>query len=117
MTTCILPTKTALAAYKFSPIQLNLDAEVETFLTVTNDYDFLLELMSALRAGESTSFTYISTELHCQYLMYYLTQAQFGYEYTVTPTYDTGLTLSNQAPTPISSGANAGKFSIIVAWA
>jgi len=117
MPTCILPTKTAIANYAVTPVQLKLDAVVETFLTVTNNYKFLLQLMSTLRAGDYTYMVYVDDLATCQLLMLYLTQPQYGYSYTVTPNYNTSVATNLQAPTPISDGINAGKYSITVAWA
>ena len=110
MTTCILPTKAVLAGYKFSPIELNQDAVVETFLTVTNNYDFLLKLMNALRTGLDTSFTYTSDQETCQYLMAYLTD----YGYTVTPAFNTETPILEQAPSRVGSTNN---YYITVSWA
>ena len=110
MTTCILPTKAVLAGYKFSPIELNQDAVVETFLTVTNNYDFLLKLMNALRKGLTTSFTYTKDLETCQYLMAYLTD----YGYAVTPEFDESKPILEQVPSRVGSTNN---YYITVAWA
>ena len=124
MTTCILPTKTAIATYEFTPIQLNRDAEVERFLTQTNNYDFLLKLMKTLRDGKATSFEYISDLSTCQFLMYYLTQPEFGYAYDVSPTFDPTkpfegeakeTLISVQSPTPVLNSNSL--YKITVTWA
>ena len=110
MTTCILPTRAVLAGYRFSPIDLNKDAIVERFLTVTNNYDFLLKLMDTLRNGITASFNYTSDLETCQYLMSYLTD----YGYTVTPPFDTEKTILEQAPSRVGSTNN---YYIVVSWA
>jgi hypothetical protein len=110
MTTCILPTRTVLAGYRFSPIDLNKDAVVERFLSVTNNYDFLLKLMTALRTGLDTSFTYTKDIETCQYLMAYLTD----YGYTVTPPFNPEVAILEQVPSRVGSTNN---YYIVVSWA
>ena len=110
MTTCILPTRAVLAGYRFSPIDLNKDAVVEHFLTVTNNYDFLLKLMDTLRNGITASFNYTSDLETCQYLMSYLTE----YGYTVTPEFDIEKDILSQEPIQIGSSS---QYYIIVSWA
>ena len=138
MTTPILPTKTRLRDYAFSPAELNADAEVETWLTTVNDYDFVLKLIQAFRDGSThsydidsktvitpaTSFIYISDAATIATLIPYLTEAAYGYNYTVNM-----FLAVNDAPTPstyitaagsgygITSGPNSGKKCILVSWA
>ena len=138
MTTPILPTKAKLRDYSFSPAELNADAAVETWLTTVNDYDFVLKLIQAFRDGSThsydidsktvitpaTSFIYISDATTISTLITYLTDAAYGYNYTVNM-----FSAVNNYPTPstyitatgsgygILSGPNAGKKCILVSWA
>jgi hypothetical protein len=113
-----------------------LDSEAEAFLSVTNNYRFLLALMAAFRSGRPqttqfngttqvstvTSFIYRDTTNHIGLLVNYLTNTAYGYNYTVSawsgaPT---------PAWTPITSGSGTGiDFNgsatgdsfVLVAWA
>jgi hypothetical protein len=144
MTTAILPTKTQLVAQTFAPSQLVLDVEVENFL-ITNKFNFVLALMAALRGGVAQSYTYYitvtsptahavstvfnSTPTSFVYkdkvaivaaLVNYLTNAAYGYGYTVSA-------WSNGSWAPITSGNGTlevdadntatGNSFILVAWA
>jgi hypothetical protein len=133
MTTPILPTRTQLAQLAFSPSQLILDKEVETFLTVTNNYRFLLALMAAFRSGISQTTTYNSATqtgtntsviyrdvtAHIELLVRYLTDPQYGYTYTVSAHNGTAWTaITSGSGTPILVNGNAsGDSFILVAWA
>jgi hypothetical protein len=139
MTTPILPTKSQLAAYTYSPAQLIADAVVEQFLSVTNNYDFILKLIQAFRGGLAqsyningvtvissvTSFIYIGASTDVNYLNTVLGPA-YGYTVT-TAVYTPGVTSPAVIPatvtmdgtgTPfaITLGPNAGKSCILVAW-
>ena len=142
MTTPILPTKSQLVAYTYSPAQLIADQQVETFLSVTNNYQFVLQLIQAFRGGVSqtydinmvtytstpTSFVYFGTPSDVQTLIIYLTGTLYGYSYTVsTPTYyaQQGSTPAYLTWDPVTSGvglaltmgANNHKNCILIAWA
>lgn len=143
MTTPILPKKSALAAYTFSPAELNADEEVETWLTNPvglggNNYDFVLKLIRAFRDGSShtydidgvdtivpaTGFMYISDATTITTLISYLTGTLYGYLYTVDELTKSRIgdvvTYSYQTATTgylIESGPNAGKRCIRVSWA
>jgi hypothetical protein len=96
MTTPILPTKTQLAAQIYSPADLIRDADVETFLSVTNNYDFILKLMQAYRSGQAisynidnktyitntTEFVYFATNAHVSVILEYITAPHYKYLYT-----------------------------------
>ena len=143
MTTPILPTKAQLAAYTYSPAQLITDAQVEEFLSETNNYQFVLQLIQAFRGGvaqsyninnvtvstSTTSFIYIGTASDVNYLKTILSEPAYGYSYTVTtavyvapvstPTPIPASVTMNGTGTPfvITIGENAGKSCIQVSWA
>ena len=134
MTTPILPTKTVLSTTAFTPAQMNYDKEVEDFLSVTNKYDFLLQLMAAYRASApssvtinsnrvilpATSIAYLSDSATISSLVVYLTEAKYGYGYTVTMPADASATSfipATGSGFTITSGPNAGKHCILVSWA
>jgi hypothetical protein len=106
MTTFILPTKTQIQGYTASPAQLLRDATVETFLSVTNQYDFLLQLNQQWRAG-ATSFTYYNqSPSQMTLLNTYLTDTSYGYNYTCGSI--------TQETTP---GAHYNWYKMTVSWA
>jgi len=142
MTTPILPTKAQLVAYTFSPAQLIADAQVENFLSVTNNYQFVLQLIQAFRSGTSqtsdingviytssaTSFVYFGVPSDVQNLIIYLTGSLYGYLYTVstptyyakvgsTPAYLTWTSVTSGVGLALTIGANSGKNCILIAWA
>jgi hypothetical protein len=139
MTTPILPTKAQLAAYTYSPATLAADAEVENFLTVTNNYSFILQLIQGFRGGigqtyeinrvsftcAATEIVYIGTDSDVTSLIKYLTGTLYGYIYTVTiPQFSAGDNpiITAWVPTTttgyyIPNGANHNKTCIKVAWA
>ena len=136
MPTPILPTKAQLAGYTYSPATLNADEEVETYLTVTNNYDFVLKIIQAFRDGTThnynidglivtapaTSFIYISDATTIANLIVYLTQDLYGYKYTVSmfSIVAAGLASTYIPATgtgySITLGPNTGKKCILVSW-
>ena len=139
MTTPFLPTKAQLLAATFSPSQVVLDGIVENFLIQTNAYSFIGQLSTAFRSGQSqtypaatlglgsslttsaTSFIYISDATTIGLLINYLTNAIYGYNYTVS-TWTAGspgswTSVTSGSGTAISGGVNDRKQFILVAWA
>ena len=142
MPTPILPTKTQLATLAFTPQQLVADAEVEQYLTVTNNYDFVLQLMAQYRSGlpaswtgtgvtvtpalrpTHTEFVYFCSVVDLNQLINYLTHVDYGYGYvarvakgTVWETRTAGIDISVSDDYIISTGAQLGKYALLVSWA
>ena len=143
MPTPILPTKSQLKELVFNPRKLVADAEVEDFLTVTNMYDFVLDLITAYRSGakaswadtdidlevELTSPTYTEFVYFCNLatansLINFLTHVDYGYGYTVKiakgtawEARTTSVTLSPPSdPYILVTGAHSGEYALLVSW-
>ena len=138
MPTPILPTKVQLAGLQFTPKQLVADAEVEQYLTVTNNYDFILKMIAAYRSGlvaswagtnvtgtpTYTEFVYFCDLATLNALIVFLTNVDYGYGYTVKVAKGTAWETATSpiATTPtdlyaIASGAQIGKYALLVSWA
>ena len=140
MPTPILPTKTQLKELVFTPKQLIADDEVEQFLTVTNEYDFILGLITAYRSGAKaswadtgvttgaetyTEFVYFGTLTTVNTLINFLTHADYGYGYTVKIARDTAWEARTTAisvttesdPYKLLTGPNINKYALLVSWA
>jgi hypothetical protein len=143
MATPILPTRTKLRDYSFSPAQLVADAEVEAWLTAPtgNNYDFILELIQAFRSGARaswantgvtpttdaafTEFVYFCDLPTLNTLIDYLTNVTYGYLYTVKVAktsvgWETRTTAISTTPSNsyvLVTGTQSGKYALLVSWA
>jgi hypothetical protein len=141
MATPILPTRTKLRDYSFSPAQINADAQVESWLTTVNDYDFVLKLIQAFRSGNRaswantgvtpttdaafTEFVYFCDLTTLNTLIDYLTNVTYGYLYTVKVAktsfgWETRTTPISITPTDtyiLTTGTQSGKYAMLVSWA
>jgi hypothetical protein len=143
MPTPILPTRAQLRDLVFTPRQLVADAAAEQFLTVTNNYDFVLELITAYRSGAlatwadtaidleveltsptHTEFVYFSDLATANSLINFLTHVDYGYAYTVKiakgtawEARTTAVTLSPPTdPYILVGGAHDGEYALLVSW-
>ena len=140
MPTPILPTKTQLAGLQFTPKQLVADKTVEEYLTITNNYDFILKLIAQYRSGARASWagtgvtpdasTYTEFVYFCDLdtlnlLIEYLTNVDYGYGYVVKVAktsvgWETRTTAISVTPSDsyiLPTGNNAGKYAMLVSWA
>ena len=142
MPTPILPTKTQLKELVFNPRKLVADAEVEDFLTITNEYDFVLKLITAYRSGAKASWadtgiditveetipTYTEFVYFCDLntlnaLIVFLSHIDYGYNYTVKvakgTSWEARTTVISITPSDdyvLVDGAHEDEYALLVSW-